>query len=231
MKRFYKEVGVQEVPEGWTVTLDGKPMNTPARHRLVLPGAALAEAVAEEWRAQGETVDAASMPLTRLTTTATDLMPARRGDAVAEIAEYAGTDLLCYRASDPEELARRQDRLWQPWLDWAAAELDAPLRVTRALEPVEQPAPSLAAVRAAVEALADWRLVGAHTATTLSGSVILGLAMERGAVEPAAAFEAAVVDELYEIERWGLDELQEKRHARLRGDLEATARFLALLGR
>ncbi|MDX6748340.1 ATP12 family protein [Geminicoccaceae bacterium 1502E] len=229
MKRFYKEVGVAGEAAGWAVTLDGKPVNTPARARLVLPTEALAQAVAGEWRAQGEKLDTARMPLTRMATTAIDLMPERRGDAAAEMTGYAGTDLLCYRTDNPEDLAARQDAAWQPWLAWAESELAAPLEVTRAVEPLEQPASSLAALAAAVEELDDWRLVGTHAATTLSGSLVLGLAMERGALAPETAFEAAALDELYEIERWGLDEIQEKRHSRLRGDLEAAARFLALL--
>lgn len=229
MKRFYEQVGVAGAAGGWTVMLDGRPVNTPARQKLVLPTQALAEAVAEEWQAQGEKVDTTSMPLTRMATTVTDLMPARRDDAVAEITGYAGTDLLCYRAASPEDLASRQDAAWQPWLDWAATELDAPLRVTRTVEPLDQPSASLDALAAAVEALGDWRLVGAHAATTLTGSLVLGLAMERGALAPETAFETSLLDELYEIERWGLDEIQEKRHARLRVDLAAAARFLALL--
>lgn len=230
MKRFYETVGTEAAADGWRVTLDGRPMSTPARKRLVLPSGPLASAVAGEWRSQGRTIETASMPLTRLATTATDLMPARRGDAVEEIAGYAATDLLCYRTDAPADLARRQDTHWQPWLDWAERELGVRLVVTRSLEPVPQPEASLQAVRDAVEALDDWRLVGAHAATTLCGSVLLGLAIERGALAAGPAFEASVLDELYEIGRWGEEELQRQRHARLRDDLEAAARFLELLG-
>jgi hypothetical protein len=136
----------------------------------------------------GEEIDAASMPLTRLATTALDLMPARRGDAVAEASGYAETDLLCYRASFPANLAERQRAGWQPWLDWAERHHDARLALAPTLDPVPQPAPALAALRLAVERLDDWRLVGLHAATALTGSLVLALALERGDLDAERAF-------------------------------------------
>ncbi|MGD9511193.1 MAG: ATP12 family protein, partial [Geminicoccaceae bacterium] len=127
MKRFYDKVSIGAAEGGWSVMLDGRPVLTPARHPLVVPEPRLAEAVAAEWAAQQETIDANAMPLTKLATTAIDLMPERRDDAVAEAAGYAGTDLLCYRAASPDSLASRQAAVWQPWLDWAERQYDARL--------------------------------------------------------------------------------------------------------
>ena len=138
MKRFYTEVATSRDASGVTVHLDGRPVRTPARRVLVLPSAALAEAVAEEWREQGETMDTQVMRLTRLATTVVDLMPARRGDAVEEAAEYAATDLLCYRAASPASLVQRQADAWQPWLDWAERQYDARLRARGGVMPVTQ---------------------------------------------------------------------------------------------
>lgn len=229
MKRFYDKVSVGTAEHRWSVLLDGKPVLTPARHPLVVPEPRLAEAVAAEWAAQQGTIDASAMPLTKLATTAIDLMPDRRDDAVEEAAGYAGTDLLCYRAVSPHSLASRQAAAWQPWLDWAERQYDARLVPAAGVMPAEQDAVALRSLRTAVERLDDWRLVGLHAAVTSTGSLILGLAIERGALGAGEAFDAALLDELFEIDEWGEDAEQTARHARLRADLEAADRFLRLL--
>ena len=229
MKRFYGSVALGREQGGFTVLLDGRPVRTPARLVLAMPVEGLAEAVAGEWRQQGEEVDAHAMPLTRLATTAVDLMPARRGDAVAEAAEYAATDLLCYRASGPAALARRQADAWQPWLDWAERQYDARLAAVSGVMPATQDPIALRALRAAVERLDPWRLVGLHAATTLTGSLVLGLAIERGALTAEAAFDLAMLDEQFEIDQWGEDVEQAAQIARRRDDLLAAGRFLGLL--
>lgn len=229
MKRFYRDVATRPEGDGFAVLLDGKPMRTPARQILTLPTPELAEAVAEEWRDQGGTIAVETMPLTKLATTVVDLMPARRADAIEEAAAYAGTELLCYRATSPASLAERQSATWQPWLDWATREYDAQLALADDVMPVAQPEASLRALRSAVAALDDWRLVGLHAATTLLGSLILALALERRAISAEVAFEAALLDELFEIEQWGEEAMQQQRHRRLRADLAAAERFLSLL--
>ena len=229
MKRFYKEVVVREEGQGHLALLDGRTILTPARRPLVMPCAAAAELVAEEWRDQGEEVVPDAMPATRLATTVVDLMPARRQDAIEEAVGYAQTDLLCYRAPRPSELVARQEAAWQPWLDWAERELDARLEVARSIEPLAQSEASMRALRLVVEGLDDWRLVGLHAATTLTGSLILGLAMARGRLDATTGFEAALLEELFEIERWGQELEQQRRHTRLRRDLEAAERFLGNL--
>jgi chaperone required for assembly of F1-ATPase len=229
VKRFYKDVTTAPDENGFTVFLDGRPVRTPARNLMRLPSHALARQVAEEWSAQGDELAPADMRLTRFATTAIDLMPSRRGDAVAEIAGYAATDLLCYRAPDPAELAVRQEATWQPWLDWLERAFGSRLVVTRTIDPIPQPEESLASIGRAIEALDDWRLVGVHAAATVLGSVVLALAMERGELGPEEAFKTALLDELYEIERWGEEQEQLRRHARLKADLVGTDRFLRAL--
>jgi chaperone required for assembly of F1-ATPase len=229
VRRFWREATAAPAEGGFEVRLDGRPVRTPARRHLLLPTAALAEAVAEEWQRQGGTIEPPLMPLTRLASTVIDLMPARREDVVLEVAGYAGTDLLCYRALGPRELCTRQEAAWRPWLDWALRELDAGLRVTAGVAPLAQPEPAERAILAVVRRLDPWRLVGLHAATTLTGSVVLGLALERGALGATEAFAVALLDELYEIEQWGREEQQQRRHASLRRDLEAAERFLRLL--
>jgi chaperone required for assembly of F1-ATPase len=229
LKRFYTDVATGGDAGAHTVLLDGRPVRTPARQVLALPNEPLAAAVAEEWREQGETVKPDTMRLTKLATTAVDLMPTRRGDAIAEAAGFAGTDLLCYRATTPASLVARQEAAWQPWLDWAERQYDAHLVPAGGIMPVAQPETALRALQAAVERLDDWRLVGLHAATTLQGSLVLGLALERGAIDSERAFATALLDELFEIEEWGEDAEHTRRHARIRADLAAAERFLRLL--
>ncbi|MCX7629749.1 MAG: ATPase [Geminicoccaceae bacterium] len=229
MRRFYRAVSVDESPPPSAVLLDGRPVRTPARHILKLPTRALAHAVAEEWDAQKERIEPHTMPLTRLAVTATDLMPQRRADAIDEVVAYAATELLCYRATSPVELAQRQQERWQPWLDWLAETYGARLHPVRTLDPAPQPQSSLSALRAVVESVADWPLVGLHAAVTTTGSPVLGLALWRGALSAERAFTLAQLDELYEIERWGEEREQQRRLAALRRELAAAERFLRLL--
>lgn len=229
MKRFYTTVTTGRDDGGRTVLLDARPVRTPARRLLVAPSEPLAAAIAAEWAGQPEQIDTQGMRLTRLATTVVDLMPARRDDAIAEAAAYAGTDLLCYRAPSPDALVVRQAAAWQPWLDWAERRLDAKLQPSVGVMPTSQDEAALRALRATVGRLDDWRLVGLHAATTATGSLVLGLAIERGELGADQACDAALLDELYEIEQWGEDHQQTARHSRLRADLQAAQRFLELL--
>ena len=230
MRRFYETVEVAPADDGHRVLLDGRPLRTPAKRLLALPAARLAEALAGEWRAQGEVVQHQAMPLTRLASTAQDRMPALRAAAIEEVVGYAGTDLLCYRAAAPLDLVERQSRVWQPLLEWAASVYGARLTLTTSLLPVAQPDAAIRGLRAAVENLADWPLVGLHAATTALGSLLLGLALARGRLDAGQALAASLLDELYEIERWGRDAETERRHQALRRDVEAVTLFLDRLG-
>lgn len=229
MKRFYSRAGFEPLETGFAVTLDGKPVRTPNRARLVLPGPALAALVAAEWDAQGDTVRPATMRVTKLATTVVDLMPARRGDAIDEILGHAQTDLLCYRAAEPETLRLRQALLWQPWLDRAADVWGVSLAFTYGVSPIEQPATGLAALRERVEALDPWRLVAAHATVTGTGSIVLGLAMVEGALGAEQAVAAATIDEHFAAERWGEDPEEAARRTRLADDLGAAERYLHAL--
>jgi chaperone required for assembly of F1-ATPase len=229
VKRFYRQVEVTTDGDAHRVLLDGRPVRTPAQRALTLPTAALAAAIAAEWRDQDETIQPATMPLTRLASTAQDRLPDLRTAAIREVIGYAGTDLLCYRAAAPLDLVARQAQAWQPLLEWAATTYGARLAVTTSILPVDQPDAAVQRLRAAVEALDDWPLVGLHAATTALGSLILGLALEQGRIDAERALAASLLDELFEIERWGEDAEIRRRHAALRRDVEAAATFLDVL--
>ena len=229
MKRVYKSVATRAVENGWGVTLDGRPLRTPAKRDLQVPSEALAAAIAAEWEAQEPDIRPETMPLTRLVATAIDRTAAERDKIVAEVAGYAGTDLLCYRAEHPPALAARQEAMWQPLLDWAAGRYDAGLTVTAGIVPKAQSPASLKAYAGVVTALDDFRLTALHAATGACGSLVIALALYEGRLDAGAAFQASQLDETFQIESWGEDAEATNRRAALARDIEATARFLALL--
>jgi chaperone required for assembly of F1-ATPase len=229
MKRFYKEAAVVPVDGEFAIELDGKSLRTPEKRALIVPTKQLAEAIAAEWQGQGVTVKPLSLPLTRLVSTAIDRVTPRRPDVIAEIAKYATTDLLCYRADEPRELIERQHQIWQPLLDWAEAKLGASFTVTQGVTPVGQAPATLAAVEGAIAAHDSMRLVALHLATTACGSVVIGLALLGERLSAEEAFAAAQLDETFQIERWGEDAEQTKTRAALKEDIALVTRFAALL--
>ncbi|WP_191061916.1 ATP12 family chaperone protein [Geminicoccus harenae] len=229
MKRFFKQVGIARHGDEWQVLLDGKPIRTPLRRTLALPTEALARAVAVEWEGQDEELQPATMRVTRLATTSVDLMPERRQPAIRQVMDYLGTDMLCYRASDPRDLAQRQDEAWQPWLDWLAGAFDVRLPVHRTVLPQEAPAGAEERLLPVVEALDGWQLVALHAAVTITHSLVLGLAMMEAVLPADEAFEVAQLDTLYQVEHWGEDPEITRRHAGLRAELEAVERFVQAL--
>ena len=231
MKRFYKETAVDLGDGGHRILLDGKPMRTPAKAVLVAPTRALAEAIAAEWAEVPEKADinVSHLPLTRLAATGHDRVTTQRTRVIEDTAKYAGSDMLCYRASEPETLVRRQQETWQPLLDWAAGRYGARLVVVEGLAFVDQPADAVARLHEAVAAHSDLGLSALYNLTHISGSLVVALAVAEGHLSAADAFAAAQLDEIYQIERWGEDPIATKRHAGIRHDIDASARFLALL--
>jgi chaperone required for assembly of F1-ATPase len=229
LRRFYKSATAAEVPGGYAVFLDSRQLKTPAGGQLVLARRSLAEALAEEWQAQEGDIQPRSMRLMQLVSTAIDRVAIQRAEVVEEVAGYGATDLVCYRVNHPEELARRQQALWQPLVDWATLQYDAPLTVTTAILPLRQPEGALAALKAAVGRLDSLTLTGLHAAVAACGSLVLGLALLEGRLSAADAWEAAQLEEAWQMEHWGEDAEAARRRAALREDLEAAARFLDLL--
>lgn len=233
MKRFYKQTGVALAERGFSIQLDGKPMRTPAKQILVVPTEPLAEAIAAEWAAVPEAteINATLLPLTRLAATGLDRVVSRREEVVADTAKYAGSDLLCYRATAPDSLVKLQHDTWQPLLDWAADKYGARLQVVSGISFVQQADDALAKLRQAVAAHSDLALSALYNLTHAAGSLVIALAIAEGRLSAQEASAAAQVDETYQIERWGDDPLAVKRREGVARDIDAGARFLALLGR
>jgi chaperone required for assembly of F1-ATPase len=227
--RFYAEVTVAERPGGDALLLDGKPLITPGRAELLLPAAGLAHAVAQEWRAQGERIDPESMPLTRLANSAIDGVRGREAEVAADIARYAASDLLCYRAGYPEELAARQREHWDPVLDWLAEAHGCRLVVATGVMHVAQPEDAVARIARLIGQRSAFPLAALHSLTTLTGSVLLALAHAERRLALEATWAAAHVDEDWQIAQWGKDLEAAERRRRRKSELAAASRMLELL--
>ena len=229
-KRFWKGVEVREAEGGFAVLLDARPLRTPGRHPVVVPAAALARAIAAEWAAIEAEIRPEALPFTRMANTAIDRVPVQRAAVVEAVLAYAGSDLLCYRADAPVELARRQTAAWDPWLAWARTRFSAPLFAIVGVMPAPQPPASIAALGRAVEAFDDFALSALGELVTLSGSLVLGLAVAHGALAPAEAWELSRLDEDWQAEQWGVDAEAAAAASRKAADFRRAAEFLALLG-
>lgn len=229
-KRFYTESAVVALEDGtFEVALDGRSIRTPGGVAMSLPAPALGEAIAAEWAAQDETVRPLSMPMMRLAATAIDRVGRERDAVVAQIAAYGGSDLLCYRASAPEALVRRQAETWQPLLDWCARTHGAELAVTEGVTHVAQPPEALAALKAAAEAMDDFHLSALSQLTAACGSVVLALAVSAGRTDTAEAIAASQLDESWQAEKWGQDAEAQARRENLAREITNAVRFQELL--
>ena len=204
-RRFYKSVSATAGPHGWQIELDGRPVKTFGKADLLLPTDALAQAVAAEWDAQAERIDPASMPVTRFVNVAIDRTPETRDMLADEVVKYIETDLVCHLAESPAELRERQEATWRPLRDWAGRELGILLVPVEGIIAPAQPDASKQAARDHALSLDDFRLTALGWATSLYGSAILALAVERGEIDAEDAFERSRVDEAWQIEQWGED--------------------------
>jgi chaperone required for assembly of F1-ATPase len=227
-KRFYQNVTVEDDGGVHALLLDGKPVRTPGKAPLALPARAAAEAVAQEWCAQGDRIDRETMPLTRLANSAIDGVRGHERAVTAHIVRHAGSDLLSYRAEGPQGLIAAQAEHWDPVLAWAARALEAPLRHVTGVVHVEQPASSLDAIARRLEAFGTFELAALHVMTQLTGSALLPLAVALGQLTPEEAWAAAHVDEDFQIAQWGEDAEAAARRANRKRDFDAAARMLQL---
>ena len=223
-KRFYKSVSLAD--DGLSIQLDGRNLRSPAGSLLRLPTMSLASAIANEWRVQGDDINPATMPLLSLAITVIDRVTPQRDMVMAELTAYGGNDLLCYRDVQAD-LASRQHDQWQPWLDRLAAEHDIHLEIVTGIMPIWQS--DAVKFRALIAAHDNWHLGILHRATSLTGSLVLGLGFVSMMIDSDAMFDIAFLDELWQNEKWGTDFETADRHGFLRAELQDVARFLALL--
>lgn len=229
MKRFYKIVTTEKVESGHAIRLDGRAVKTPARAELVLPTSALGLSVAAEWDAQETDIDPRSMPLTGLANAAIDRVAPDPETFAQSLAAYGETDLVCYRADHPAELVGRQAECWDPLIDWAQQRYDVEFELIHGIMHQPQPPATVARLAAAVHGYDAFQLAALQPLVTISGSLVITLALAEGEIDGRAAFDAAHLDELWQVEQWGEDELATQARAHRAEDFRAAARFLALL--
>ncbi len=226
-KRFYKDCSLVGVPEGFEIRLDERPVKTPGKSRLVLPGSASAQLVVDEWQAVDQVINPVEMPVSRIVNTAIDGVAAEMQAVFEDIIRYAGSDLLCYRAESPGGLVEKQEKHWDPLLDWLQSETGAIFEVASGIMHVEQAAGD---IRKFSDRLARYKnpfaLACLHTFTSISGSSIIALALAEGHLDSEQAWTAAHVDEDWNISQWGEDfDAAEKRKLRWR-EFDAADRLL-----
>jgi chaperone required for assembly of F1-ATPase len=234
VKRFWTDAAYVPVdPDGYGILLDGKPMRLPGGMVLHIPSAVLAGAIAAEWQAAGGgprgEMGMDDTPLTRLAGTAQTRIAPDPAATVAALALYAESDLLCYRATGPDALVHRQARGWQPWLDWAALTFDAPLKVTSGVVHLLQARSSLRALHAAISVYDPLRLAALGILVPALGSLVLGLAVAEGKLEPGEAHRLGSLDELFQAEQWGEDADAVQRRQAVAADVAIAARLMALV--
>jgi chaperone required for assembly of F1-ATPase len=227
--RFYKDVSVAANEHGHGIFLDGRPIRTPMGTAFAVPSKPLADAIAEEWRAQGEKIRPETMLLTKLVNTAIDRVTGNRVLAIGQVLAFAKSDLLCYRAEAPAELIRRQKAAWDPLLEWLRQSHGAALTTGSGMAYVEQPEPALRALERAIEAHNDFVVAGLHTAAALTGSIVLALAMAEGRLTGEEAFDLSHIDETFQAEKWGRDSEAERRAKGIASELIDISRLFSFL--
>jgi chaperone required for assembly of F1-ATPase len=228
VKRFYKQVAAEPHEGGWRVALDGRPIKTQQGKPQIVPSQALAEAMAQEWAAQGEEIDPASLPLRDLADYAIDIAAADPAGVIATLLPYAETDTLCYRADPDEPLHARQRELWEPVLQRVEARLGIKFERASGIVHRPQPAATLAALKAHLAAQDPFTLAALKTLASLAHSLAIALeALEEGA-DPEALWAAANAEEDWQAEQWGWEWTAEEKRARRLADFTRAMRFARL---
>lgn len=229
MKRFWTDVAVTREGAGFGIALDNRPVRTPGRTPLAVPTEALATAIADEWRAVGDDIDPRTMPLTGLANAAIDRIGPDPLSFAAGLARYGESDLLCYRAEEPAPLVERQAAAWDPILAWARGRFDIHFEVASGVMHVAQPPATLTRLAEAIGARNAFELAGLSPVATVTGSLVLALALIEGAFDADTVWTSARVDDDWQEEMWGRDELAAQATAAHHADFDAGARFLSLL--
>lgn len=229
MKRFYSDVSWRNTENGFEVFLDARALKSPAKQAVILPNQALCEAIVAEWDAVGDKIDPAAMPQFSLAVTVIDRVSPQRAMLIAEMVGYGMNDLLAYREeADPVLMARQAER-WDSWLAWGRAQHQLAFVTTKGIMPITQDGANRQRLVDAITALNDWQLGVLVRATSLGGSLILGLGFVHQVLEADALFSLSFLDELYQNERWGTDFEATARHANIQAELSAAQQFLTLL--
>lgn len=228
MKRFYKKTSVGERENMFVVLLDDKPIKTPEKSVILIPTRKMAETSAKEWQDQKEEIDPFSMPITKLINTAIDRVAKRRKDIIDELIEFAGSDQLCYRADQPDELIRLQDEIWSPLLNKMADVHKIELKITSGIVFIEQDKAMINKIRALIDEIENFKLAAFYGLATVTGSLTIGFNLFEGHIDVEQAWNAGQLDENFQISKWGIDSEAEIRRGNLKTELINAYRFLKL---
>ncbi len=233
MKRVYKLASFNKTEDGFMIQLDGKTVKTPSGQPLAAPNKQMAETIVSEWGAQGDEIIADSMPITMMLNTAIDRMREREM-ITKNLLKYLDTDLLCYRVKEPIDLAKRQKEVWDRWLTWFDEQFESPLEVTFKLDALTQDPDTHKQIWNYLESLDDYYFTVLQIITSLSGSIVLGLAFLEHEASSEDVYNAAELEEIYHAQIAGEDEhgadpVQERRQKAMKRDLAASKKFLDLL--
>jgi chaperone required for assembly of F1-ATPase len=229
MKRFYKQVTIENLDTGFAISLDGRSVRSPAKSVVAVPTRTVAEAMQAEWAAVKETIQPENMPIHSLAVTVIDRVTMQRQALSDELASYLRDDVLRYRSADDVDLAARQTNRWNPWLDWAACDCGLVMDITAGLMPLSADADMEKKLTDHFIPLTDWQFGCLYLAATLSGSVILGLAFQKGRITARDIFETAFLDELYQNSLWGADEEAKDRQSAIEAEFMDIERFMNML--
>ncbi len=221
---------IVEEQELFALHRNGRYLMTPAGKAFAVPYPALAETIAEEWRAQGEKIVPASMPMTQMTATALDIVGPDRNKTIEGLLAYTSSELLCQRAEWPESLPLKQEEVWQPLLNWCAEKYGTIFSVGCGVMPVRQKPELKETLRRVLEDMNDYRLAGLSCAADSAGSLVLGLALAEGARTATEILKASELDVTHQASTWGDDPVTQARQTALKHELEACEKWFALIG-
>mgnify|MGYP000885775937 CR=1 FL=1 len=227
-QKFYERAHLEETDGGFTILLDGRTLKTPAGSSLSIPSEPLARQITEEWSAQEDTINPSTMPMTSLCCTMFDRIVPRKVEITHQLLRYVETDLLCYRAQEPADLAHRQHEAWQPLIDWVAETYSAHLVVTEGVLPIPQPQEAIKSLSATVDSLHDWELTALSCVAPIAGSLIVGLALVLGRITASDAISVIQLDEDYQNETWGTVEEAKQQQKGIQQEIESAAAFVQL---
>lgn len=212
MKKFYHMVSTERDGDAFTVALDGRRIKTPGKREVVMPSGQLAQAVAQEWEAQGDDIDPETMPLTQLVNTSLDRVAPRMEEVVQELVAFGDTDLLCYRDGDDPDIFARQGALWDPAIEAFSAKYGINIQTTSGVMPVKQDPALRKRLIEIVREFDSYSLTAFHACVSGLGSIILALAVFGGDMTLKAAWKLSILEQTLQEERWGTDsEVEEKR--------------------
>lgn len=229
MKRFYKQVELEETASGYGLLLDARALKTPMKTRLLVPTAKLAEEISAEWQAVEDEIAPMRMPMTALAFTCMDRVMTQRDELVRQMVQYAGNDLICYRETEDKVLADQQNQAWDSWVDWAAREMGMKFTITGGIMPVDQPVEVADKAAEQLAELSDWHLTLLVRLASLGGSFTLAMALVKGAIGAEKFHQLSQLDELYQMEKWGADAEAQERLDGILSECEACGQFLELL--